>query len=71
MESKDGLTFPKQCLIFLILTIKLENNVDKGKKFFIKDGLIISILKSTEKNGRLKKKEEYLIHINSMGINGK
>lgn len=34
MESKDGLTFPKQCLIFLILTIKLENNVDKGKKAF-------------------------------------
>lgn len=71
MVSKDGLTFQKQCLTFLILTTKLENNADKGKIFSIKDGLIISILKLIDKNGPLKKKEKYLIHTKYMGINGK
>lgn len=43
----------------------------KVEFYFIKDGLIISILKLTEKNGAFKKKERYLILIKLMGINGK
>lgn len=68
---KDGLTFPKQCLNFLTSTISPENSVDKGKNFSIKDGSIISILKLTDKGGRLMKKEKYLTCTKIMAINGK
>lgn len=71
MVLKDGLTYQKRCQIFLISTTKLENNADKGKFYFIKDGLIISIPKSTDKSGALKKKGKYLTRTRFTEINGK
>lgn len=70
MVRRDGQIYLKQWFKCTKYKENLVSNVAKGKIFFILDGLIIWIPKSTKENGQLKKKKLFLKLTKGLGTNG-